>query len=90
MAAERFAAELCDKAAAELGLSFPESIEMICFDYEDTFLSQSKYTHILQDEEEMGAVCVEMLIKRINNEDINLRSIVKSKLIMGNSTFNEE
>lgn len=90
VAAERFAAELCDKAAAELGRSFPENIEMICFDYEDTFLSQSKYTHILQDEEEMGAVCVDMLIKRINNENITLRSIVKSKLIMGNSTFSEK
>lgn len=90
VAAERFAAELCGKAAAELGLSFPESIEMICFDYEDTFLSQSKYTHILQNEEEMGAVCVEMMIKRINNENITLRSTVKSKLIIGNSTFDGE
>lgn len=90
VAAERFAAELCGKAAAELGLSFPESIEMICFDYEDTFLTPSKYTHILQKEEEMGAVCVEMLIKRINNENITLRSTVKSKLIIGNSTFDGE
>lgn len=90
VAAERFAAGLCAKAAAELGLSFPENIEMICFDYEDTFLSQSKYTHILQNEEEMGAVCVDMLIKRINNENITLRSTVKSKLIIGNSTFDGE
>lgn len=88
IAAERFAAELCAKAVKESGKAFPNDCEMICFDYEDLFLSQSDYTHILQNEEEMGKVCIEQLIKKINKEDITMRSIIKSNLIYGNSTKN--
>lgn len=86
MAAERFVAELCARAVKELRLSFPNNCEMICFDYEDTFLSQSKYTHVLQNEEEMGAVCVEQLMKKINKEKTDMRRVIKSKLIAGEST----
>lgn len=86
VAAERFAAELCASAIEELGMSFPDDCEMICFDYEDIFLSQSKFTYIRQNEEEMGKICTEQLIKKINNENITMRNIIKSDLIKGNST----
>lgn len=88
IAAERFAAELCAKAIKESKREFPNDCEMICFDYEDLFLSQSDYTHILQNEEEMGKVCIEQLIKKINKENITMRSIIESQLIFGNSTKN--
>ncbi len=86
IAAERFVAELCAKAMQEIGKHFPEDCEMICFDYENLFLSESDYTHILQDEEEMGRVCVEKLIKKIKKEDVDMHSVIQSKLIVGNST----
>lgn len=88
IAAERFVAELCAKAVKENKKSFPNDCEMICFDYEDLFLSQSDYTHILQNEEEMGRVCVEQLTKKMNNENTTMRSIIESKLVFGNSTKN--
>lgn len=86
IAAERFVAELCAKAMQEIGKHFPEDCEMICFDYENLFLSKSDYTHILQDEEEMGRVCVEKLIKKFNEEEVAMRSIIQTKLIVGSST----
>lgn len=86
IAAERFVADLCAKAVQENGKEFPNDCEMICFDYEDLFLSRSDYTHILQNEEEMGRICIEQLIKKINKEDISMRSVIESKLIIGNST----
>jgi len=86
IAAERFVAELCAKAMQEIGKQFPKDCEMICFDYENLFLSKSDYTHILQDEEEMGRVCVEKLIKKFNEEEVPMRSIIKSELIVGSST----
>lgn len=86
IAAERFAAELCAKAVKESKKSFPNDCEMICFDYEDLFLSQSDYTHILQNEEEMGKVCIEQLDRKINNESTTMRNIIESKLIFGSST----
>lgn len=86
LATERFVAELCAKALKEIGKNFPTDCELICFDYENLFLSQSAYTHILQNEEEMGKVCVENLIKKFNEEDVPMRSIIKSKLVEGNST----
>lgn len=86
IATERFVAELCAKALRELGKRFPDDCEMICFDSENLFLSKSGYTHILQNEEEMGRICVEKLIKKFNEEDVTMRSIIKSKLIVGSST----
>lgn len=86
IATERFVAELCAKAMREIGKSFPNDCEMICFDCENMFLSQSGYTHIQQNEEEMGRVCVENLIKKVNEEDVPMRSIIKSKLVAGSST----
>lgn len=86
IAAERFVAELCAKALKESGKEFPHDCEMICFDYENLFLSRSDYTHILQNEEEMGKVCVEQLMKKIKKENVTMRNIIESKLIVGNST----
>ncbi len=86
IAAERFAAELCAVAVKKSKKTFPDDCEMICFDYEDIFLSQSEYTHILQNEEEMGRVCIEQLTKKINNENTTMRNIIACRLINGNST----
>lgn len=88
IAADRFSAELCAMAVKKSGKSFPDDYEMICFDYEDLFLSQSNYTHILQNEEKMGKICIEQIIKKINREEPVMRSIIESELIIGNSTKN--
>lgn len=86
LAAEHFVAELCAEALKESGKSFPKDCEMICFDRENSFLPRSDYTHILQNEEEMGKVCVEQLMKKIQKENVTMRNIIESKLVIGNST----
>lgn len=88
IAAERFAAELCAKAVKENGKSFPKDCEMICFDYENLFFLQSNYTYISQNEEEMGRVCIEQLMKKIRHEEVTMRNLIGTKLISGNSTEN--
>lgn len=86
LAAEHFAAELCADALKKSEKSFPQDCEMICFDCEKSFLPRSDYTHILQNEEEMGKVCVEQLMKKIQKENVTVRSVIKSELVIGNST----
>ena len=61
---------------------------MICFDYEDSFLPENEYTHILQNEDNMGKVCIEQLIKKINKENVNMRNVIESKIVYGKSTKN--
>lgn len=88
IATERFVAELCAAAVKESKKVFPNDCEMICFDYEDSFLPENEYTHILQNEDNMGKVCIEQLIKKINEENVNMRNVIESKLIYGKSTKN--
>lgn len=88
VATERFAAELCDKVLNELGMKMPFDCEMICFDYGDLFFGKNNYTHIKQNELEMGKVCVEQLMKRINRESFSMRSTVVSRLVQGKTTKN--
>lgn len=67
-------------------MTLPNDCEMICFDCGNLFFSQGNYTHILQNEKEMGEVCVEQLIRKINKEENTMRNVVQSNLIVGNST----
>ena len=76
----------CAEALKESGKSFPKDCEIICFDRENSFLPRSDYTHILQNEEKMGKVCVEQLMKKIQKENVTMRNIIESKLVIGNST----
>ncbi len=86
IAAEYFAARLCEKAMKDIGKVFPTDYEMICFDCENQLLLPAAYTHIMQNEEEMGRVCVEKLINKFNGEDAPMLSVIKSKMIAGSST----
>lgn len=86
IATERFAAELCAQAIDEIGKRIPDDYELICFDYEDEYSFKSKYTHIRQNEEEMGRQAVEQLIKLINNESAAMRTVINSDFVLGNST----
>lgn len=88
IATERFVAELCANAVKENGKTFPNDCEMICFDYENLFLLQSNYTYVSQNEEEMGRVCIEQLMKKIRCEEVTMRNLIGTKLILGNSTNN--
>lgn len=86
LATEHFAAELCAQAIAKNGCTIPKDYELICFDCETNFLSESRYTYIAQNEEEMGKQAVEKLLALIRNETTAARSEISTKLIFGKST----
>ncbi len=89
VATEQYVAELCSTAVSEMGKAFPENYELICFDYEGDSLAESKYTYVLQNEEEMGIAAIRQLISQIDDQSAAIRTVIKSKLIFGNSTKNE-
>lgn len=86
VASEHFVAELCSIAAKRINKSFPKDIELICFDCDERILSERKYSYIRQNERELGRIAVERLIAQINGEEVAMRTIVKSELVLGNST----
>lgn len=86
VATERFVAELCDHAAHRLGCCFPLDMELICFDCEERMLAESDYTYVRQNEQELGRLAVDQLIKQIDGESVRMRSIVPSELVFGKST----
>ncbi len=89
VATEQYVSELCSTAVSEMGKAFPENYELICFDYEGDSLAESKYTYVLQNEEEMGIAAIRQLISQIDDQSAAMRTVIKSKLIFGNSTKNE-
>lgn len=86
VATEQYVAELCSVAVCEMGKAFPKDYELICFDYEGDSLAKSKYTYVLQNEEEMGIAAIQQLISQINDSSAAMRTVIKSKMIFGNST----
>ncbi|MDE6386148.1 MAG: substrate-binding domain-containing protein, partial [Eubacterium sp.] len=86
VATEQYVAELCSTAVSEMGKAFPENYELICFDYEGDSLAESKYTYVLQNEEEMGIAAIRQLISQIDDQSAAMRTVIKSRLIFGNST----
>jgi len=86
IATERFVAELCSIAAQRLGKSFPDDIELICFDCSERILAPKEFTYIRQDEEAMAKVTVKALITLINDEGVEMRYSIPAKFIKGNST----
>ena len=64
---------------------FP-SFAALQFHYEGDSLAESKYTYVLQNEEEMGIAAIRQLISQIDDQSAAMRTVIKSKLIFGNST----
>ena len=78
---------LAKKAIEELGMRIPEDISIICFDgpnfpLQDVFT----FTHLQQQEKEMGKKAVEFLMQMMEGETPALRHLLEAKLIIGDST----
>ena len=78
VASEYFVAELCEKARKEHGLEF----ETVCFDHPDTLKAQSTFSHIRQNEKQLGSTAVHRLCSIINENDVELRTFVPSELVI--------
>nr|AYQ75699.1 GntR family transcriptional regulator [Cohnella candidum] len=78
-------AVLAREAAEQLGLSVPEDLSIICFDCPETDGTPS-FTHLRQNQEEMGRQAFEHIVKLSEGQNIPNRTMLEAALIMGRST----
>lgn len=78
--------KICKTAAQELGLRIPEDISLVCFDAPDDGYSRNEYTHIHQDEREIGVRAVKMLMNAIRGDKEPKYVLVPAELRIGMST----
>lgn len=81
VASEFFVAELCEKAKEKLPKELVNKVETVCFDHPDLMQTNYAFTHIQQDENELGKLAVHQLCSIINDKDAKLRNVVPSRLI---------
>lgn len=76
---------LAEKAAQELGLSFPEDLSIICFDspYRNGL---QPLTHLRQNQEEMGRLAYGHVMKLLDGESLPNRMLLDAELVIGEST----
>lgn len=77
VASEMYIAELVRDLCDELGEGGPMQLEIVCFDeYHDPFVGQ-RYTHIRQNQDEMGRRAVELLLAQIAHDQVPSRTTVE-------------
>ncbi|GGD50258.1 GntR family transcriptional regulator [Paenibacillus nasutitermitis] len=78
---------LAKTAVERLHLRIPEDISIICFDSPPTHLGGGyPFTHMRQNEEEMGRIAVENVLSIMNGHAVPNRVALDARLIPGEST----
>ncbi|MGG1575598.1 GntR family transcriptional regulator [Fictibacillus sp. NRS-1165] len=85
-AIEHNIAVLAKRAAEQLGLRVPEDLSILCFDAHDNNLSGWEFTHLRQNEKEMGRLAVTRLLEMINGHSSIKREFLDVTLVEGDST----
>lgn len=91
LALEYSLALIAHEAAQRLGRTIPEELSIICFDHPPLAEGQRPYfTHMAQDERNMGKVAVRCLLELIANSSVEeprrLHSLLPVRLVHGDST----
>ncbi|GGG17306.1 GntR family transcriptional regulator [Paenibacillus aceti] len=84
-AMEHNIAQLAYEAARELGLRIPEDLSIVCFDSPD-YAGGFLFTHMRQNQEEMGRLAFENVLKLISGESVPSKILLETELIEGSST----
>jgi GntR family transcriptional regulator of arabinose operon len=69
-----------------LGKSVPDQYAMACFDSPEDPFGLPPFTHVKQDETSMGQVAVDLLMAKLQDESVPLRTIVPFRMVEGRST----
>lgn len=73
-----------------LGKRVPEDASVVCFDSPlpplETPLERARFTHVRQDEAQMGRIAVARILERLRGDDAPTRTFVQYHLIEGRST----
>ncbi|MFD2922999.1 GntR family transcriptional regulator [Halobacillus naozhouensis] len=79
-------AVLAKIAIQQLGFRVPEDISIICFDSPEWNDLQMDFTHLKQNEQELGQLAVKRLLDMHNGEFTIKKDRISAKLITGSST----
>ncbi|MDM5338697.1 GntR family transcriptional regulator [Fictibacillus enclensis] len=85
-AIEHNIAVLAKRAADQLGLRVPEDLSILCFDAHDNNLSGWEFTHLRQNEREMGRLAMNRLVEMMNGNLEIKKEFLDAQLVEGNST----
>ncbi|MCD9021882.1 GntR family transcriptional regulator [Cohnella silvisoli] len=70
-----------------MGKRIPEDYQIVCFDSISQPYGQYLFTHVRQNEREMGLMAVTKLISMWKNEESPLYNIVPHEIVLGQSTL---
>jgi len=87
IATEYYIAEIIKKTSETINIDIPEDIELICFDSPESIVGRYQFTHIKQNQHEMGSISVKMLNNLIIGErQEEKRILLDVEIIKGMST----
>lgn len=89
-AAEYNIAIIAAQAVKELGKRVPEDISILCFDSPGNFIGDHFFTHIRQNEVELGVTAVKLLKEQMEHRMNKKVVYIDTDLILGASTKNSE
>src|SRR5690554_4119010 len=86
--AEYNLAVLLREACHRLGLEVPNDISVVCFDHLSAFADRElfRFTHVSQDQAELGARAVDQLLAQIDEPSEIRRVVLPTRLVVGQST----
>ena len=83
IAVEYKVAEAVWIAAKNIGKKSPEDLEIVCFDGPDSDAGLFPFTHIKQDEENIGKICASTLLEQINGNMDSKNVFLEWKILEG-------
>lgn len=69
-----------------LGRRVPEDVSVVCFDSPTDPLGDPAFTHVRQDQGEMGRRAVDLAVARLEGDEAPLRDVVPYTIVKGRST----
>lgn len=86
-ASEYNAALLARAAVERLGKRIPEQMSILCFDSPATTLGSGyRFTHLRQEEETIGELAVEQVLKQLQGDKVPMKTTLDARLVLGEST----
>ena len=81
IAAEFDIAVLTEKVCHQIGIRVPQDLEITCFDGPLSTYGEYTYTHVRQDEQQMGKRAVQVLTRLIRGEAITDRIYMDARVV---------
>ena len=77
---------LIEKVLSQLGYNIPSQCSVACFDSPRNTTAPSRFTHIDQDENQIGMTAVDLLVARMKGETVPVATTIPHTLVRSAST----